>query len=64
MPNQLKLWEAIMLNRTKVVLAMLVIAMLATPWGMVGTAVAQRRQFRSRRIKWQSERMRSSGCCP
>ena len=42
MPNQLKLWEAIMLNRTKVVLAMLVIAMLATPWGMVRTAGAQK----------------------
>jgi biopolymer transport protein ExbD len=31
-----------MLNRTKIVLVMLVIAMLATPWGMVGTAVAQK----------------------
>ena len=31
-----------MLNRTKVVLAMLVIAMLATPWGMERTAVAQK----------------------
>jgi biopolymer transport protein ExbD len=31
-----------MLNRTKVVLVILVIAMLATPWGMVGTAVAQK----------------------
>ena len=30
-----------MLNRTKIVLVMLVIAMLATPWGIVGTAVAQ-----------------------
>ena len=42
MPNQLKLWEAIMLNRTKLVLVTLVIAMLATTWGMVGTAVAQK----------------------
>ena len=31
-----------MLNRMKIVLAMLDIAMLATPWGMVGTAVAQK----------------------
>jgi hypothetical protein len=31
-----------MLNRTKIVLVMLVIAMLVTPWGMVGTAVAQK----------------------
>ena len=31
-----------MLNRTKIVLVMLVIAMLATPWGMVGSAVAQK----------------------
>ena len=31
-----------MLNRTKIVLVMLVIAMLATPWGIVGTAVAQK----------------------
>jgi hypothetical protein len=31
-----------MLNRTKIVLVMLVIATLATPWGMVGTAVAQK----------------------
>ena len=31
-----------MLNRTKIVLAMLVIAMLATPWRIVGTAVAQK----------------------
>ena len=31
-----------MLNRTKIVLVTLVIAMLATPWGMVGTAVAQK----------------------
>jgi len=31
-----------MLNRTKIVLVMLVIAMLATAWGMVGTAVAQK----------------------
>ena|ERR1700719_5336455 len=31
-----------MLNRTKIVLIMLVIAMLATPWAMVGTAVAQK----------------------
>jgi hypothetical protein len=31
-----------MLNRTKIVLVMLAIAMLATPWGMVGTAVAQK----------------------
>ena len=31
-----------MLNRTKIVLVMLVIAMLPTTWGMVGTAVAQK----------------------
>jgi len=31
-----------MVNRTKVVLVMRVIAMLATPWGMVGTPVAQK----------------------
>jgi hypothetical protein len=31
-----------MLNRTKIVLVMLVIAILATTWGMVGTAVAQK----------------------
>jgi hypothetical protein len=31
-----------MSNRTKIVLIMLVIAMLATPWAMVGTAVAQK----------------------
>src|ERR1700726_2926021 len=31
-----------MLNRTKIVLVMLVIAMSATPWGMVGTAGAQK----------------------
>jgi hypothetical protein len=31
-----------MLNRTKIVLVMLVIAMLATPWGMIGRAVAQK----------------------
>ena len=31
-----------MLNRTKIVLVTLVIAMLATTWGMVGTAVAQK----------------------
>lgn len=31
-----------MLNRTKIVLAMLVIAMLATSWGIVGTAIAQK----------------------
>jgi hypothetical protein len=31
-----------MLNRTKIVLVMLVIAMLATPWGIVGTAIAQK----------------------
>jgi biopolymer transport protein ExbD len=31
-----------MLNRTKIVLVMLVIAMLATTWGMVGTAGAQK----------------------
>jgi hypothetical protein len=31
-----------MLNRTKIVLVMLVIAMLTTTWGMVGTAVAQK----------------------
>src|ERR1700730_16097453 len=31
-----------MLNRTKIGLATLVIAMLATTWGMVGTAVAQK----------------------
>jgi hypothetical protein len=32
----------IMLNRTKIVLVMLVIAMLVTTWGMLGTAVAQK----------------------
>jgi hypothetical protein len=31
-----------MLNRTKIVLVMLVIAMLATTWGVVGTTVAQK----------------------
>ncbi len=31
-----------MLKRTKIVLVMLVIAMLATTWGMVGTAVPQK----------------------
>jgi len=31
-----------MLNRTKIVLVMLVIAILATTWGMAGTAVAQK----------------------
>jgi hypothetical protein len=31
-----------MLNRTKLVLVTLVIAMLATLWGMLGTAVAQK----------------------
>jgi hypothetical protein len=31
-----------MLNRTKMVLVMPVIAMLVTPWGMVGTAAAQK----------------------
>ena len=31
-----------MLNRTKIVLVMLVIAILATTWGMVGTAGAQK----------------------
>ena len=31
-----------MLNRMRIVLVMLVIAVLATPWGMVGTAVAQK----------------------
>jgi biopolymer transport protein ExbD len=31
-----------MSNRTKIVLIMLVIAMLATPWAMVGTPVAQK----------------------
>jgi hypothetical protein len=31
-----------MLNRTKIVLVIMGIAMLATPWGMVGTAVAQK----------------------
>src|ERR1700676_3393134 len=31
-----------MLNRTKIVLVMLVIAMLATTWGMGGAAVAQK----------------------
>jgi hypothetical protein len=31
-----------MLNRTKIVLVMLVIAMLTTPRGMLGTAVAQK----------------------
>jgi Ca2+-binding EF-hand superfamily protein len=31
-----------MLNRTKIVLVTLVIAMLATTWGMVGTASAQK----------------------
>ena len=31
-----------MLNRTKIVLVILVIVMLATPWGIVGTAVAQK----------------------
>jgi len=31
-----------MLNRTKIVLVMLVIAMLVTTWGMLGTAVAQK----------------------
>ena len=31
-----------MLNRTKIVLVTLVIAMLATTWGMVGTAVGQK----------------------
>jgi hypothetical protein len=31
-----------MLNRTKIVLVMLGVAMLATTWGMVGTAVGQK----------------------
>jgi hypothetical protein len=31
-----------MLNRTKIVLVMLVMAILATTWGMVGTAGAQK----------------------
>jgi hypothetical protein len=31
-----------MLNRTKIMLVTLVIAMLATIWGLVGTAVAQK----------------------
>jgi len=31
-----------MLNRTKIVLVMLVIAILATTWGMAGSAVAQK----------------------
>jgi hypothetical protein len=40
--NELFVWEAIMFRRTKVAFVMVVIAMLATIWGMLGNAVAQK----------------------
>ena len=45
-----------MLTRTNIVRAIVAIAVLVATWAILGTAVAQRQQFRSRRINWHSER--------